>query len=333
MKAFFTWISGLGVLFFALVSFAHAASTYTVAPLVIDEEVEARDIIEKTITLTNTGTAPVTIYPTVNNIAMGEGGTIQEFLPPVMSDQTTSLSSWIEISRAGIDLRISETKKITLTLRVNPNAKPGEYHALVAFPSGGNRDEAERMVQNGDAPGTIVTAKLVDKKTSLLKLSRFIVDRFVTNTHNTAATYSVRNPGDEALVPTGDIIFYDTTGKEVAALPVNPDSISIPPGAEQTFEVSVPIEGLFGKYKAFLSVEYGTGNIASVHDTTFFYVFPLKTLLSMLGILCVVVVLSSVYIHRAYFSEGADDGSEFLPVHVRDSVSDSQHHDIDLRSS
>ena len=45
---------------------AEAAQSHTVAPLVIDIEVEARDIITREITLTNTGTQPLTVYPTVN---------------------------------------------------------------------------------------------------------------------------------------------------------------------------------------------------------------------------------------------------------------------------
>ncbi len=317
---------------FFIASPAQAGVSYSVTPLVIDVEVEQRDIILKTITLTNTGDTPVTIYPTVNNIALDAGGGITEFVQQVMSDQTKSLAAWIEISRAGIDLRAGETRTTELTLRINPNAAAGEYHAFLGFGHGGNRDEAERMVARGDAPGTVVTVKIVDKKTTLLKLSRFIIDRFVTDTDNSAASYTVKNPGDEALIPQGEVIFYDSKGKEVGALPVNPDKVEIAAGGEHTFEASVPADGLFGKYKAFLSVEYGKGNIASVQDTTFFYIFPIKTLLIVFGILAVIVVFMSLYIHRKYFDDVSDDGSEFLPVHVREVASDPQHHDIDLRA-
>jgi hypothetical protein len=323
------------ILIFALFSFASSAHavSYTVTPLVISEEVEERDILVKTMTLTNTGSAPVTIYPTVNNIALDEGGGITEFVPQVMSDQTRSLAAWMEISRAGIDLFVGDTKTVELTLRINPNAVAGEYHAFLGFPNGENRDEAERMVLRGDAPGTIVTVNLVDKKTTLLKLSRFIVDRFVTDADNSAASYTVKNPGDEPLVPTGEVIFYDNTGEEVGAVSVNPEKVEIAPGGEHTFSASVPADGLFGKYKAFLSVEYGKGNIASVQDTTFFYIFPVKTIIIIFSILSVIVVLVSLYVHKKYFDDVTDDGSELLPVHVRESASDPKHHDIDLRAS
>jgi hypothetical protein len=310
---------------------AHALVSYSVSPLVVDEEVEERDIIEHTITLKSTGDSPVTIYPTVNNISLNDGGEIAEFVAQIMSDQTRSLAAWIEISRAGIDLFAGQTKTVTLTLRINPNAAPGVYHALVGFPHGGNRDEAERMLARGDAPGTIVTVNVVDKKTTLLKLGGFLVDKFVTSKENSDASYTVRNPGDEPLIPKGEVIFYDAQGREVGALPVNTENIEIPPGGEHTFTGAVPTDGLFGKYKAFLSLEYGKGNVASVQDTVFFYVFPFKTVLIVFALLAVLVIVASVYVHRKYFDDTVDDGSELLPVHVRDTSSDPLHHDIDLR--
>ncbi len=312
-------------------SSVEAFASYSVAPLVIDEEVEERDIVEHTITLTNNGDSPVSIYPTVNNISIDAGGQIQEFVTQVMSDQTRSLAAWIEISRAGIDLRPGETKTVTLMLRINPLAAAGEYHALVGFPHGGNRDEAEQMLKRGDAPGTIVTVTVVDKKNTILKLGRFLVDRFITKPENSGASFTLRNPGDETLVPKGEIIFYDSKGKEVGSLPINEDNIEVPPGGEHAFVGTVPTDGLFGKYKAFLSVEYGEGNMASVQDTAFFYVLPIKTILIILGIFMVIVVFISISVHRKYFDETIDDGSELLPVHVRESTSDPLHHDIDLR--
>ncbi len=310
---------------------AFAAVSYSVSPLVIDEEVEVRDIKSYTLTLVNNGDSPVTIYPTVNNISLSAGGTIEGFLPPVQSDQTSSLSTWIEIGRGGIDLFVGQTKTITLTLRINPNAKHGEYHALVGFPYGGNRDEAEKMLARGDAPGTVVSVSLDDKRTTLLKISRFLVDRFVTNSENSAATYLIKNPGEEPLTPTGEVVFYNNRGAEVGAVPVNPEKLSIMPGEEHIFTAGVPAKGLFGRYKAFLNVEYGIQNAASVQDTTFFYVIPLRTLLLSLGAILVIVILISLYVHRRYFDEVEDDGSEFLPVHIRMSASDPLHHDIDLR--
>jgi hypothetical protein len=313
------------------VNFASAAPSYSVAPLIIDLTAEPRDIITRTITITNTGTQPVTIFPSVNNISLTEGGTIEEFLPPVMSDRTASLAAWLEISRKGIDLPLGGTATVDLTLRVNPNPKPGVYHAFIGFGYGRNTDEAGNMVERGVAPGTIVTVTIEDDRRSLLKLSRFFIDRFITKTGNEAAVYSITNPGDEPLVPTGDIIIYDTRGREVSALRVNEANEVIPPGGEHTFSATVPTEGMFGKYRAHLSVEYGGAQLASMQDTTYFYVFPLTTVLIVFAVLAVIVTVGAILIHKRYVDTDDVEDSELISFKVRNEhTAEKKEHDIDL---
>jgi hypothetical protein len=308
----------------------HAAAGYTVSPLVIDVDAKARDILTRTITITNTGSQPVTVFPTVNNISLKEGGTIDTFLPPVESDRTASLASWIEIKRLGVDLQQGESKVFDVTFRIHPTPVAGTYHALIGFGYGRNRDEAEAQVKNGQAPGTVVTLTIEDETNEFLKLAKFIVDRFVTSPDNEAAVYSFRNPGDEVLVPKGEIILYDNTGKEVGSVSVNAENISIPPGGEHTFTGRIPTEGMFGKYKAFLSVEYGSTQRASVQDTSFYYVLPLKKMLLILFILAVLVMVGAWYIHKKYLDTESHDADRLM-FHVRETESESREHDVNLK--
>lgn len=310
-------------------SVAQAAPSYSVTPLVIDEEVTARDIIEKTITLTNTGEQPVTVYPSVNNIAIDEGGGITEFIPAVMSDRTQSLAAWVEISRAGVDMQPGDTKTLTLTLRIHPEPLDGTYHAFIGFGYGRNRDEAEAQVKRGDAPGTVVTVTVADKKTVFLKLSQFVVDRFITGINDRAAEFRIKNPGDEALTPQGEIIIYDSRGTEVTAVPLNAEGVAIAPGEEHTFTAPVSAQGLFGKYKAYLDVEYGTTQRASVQDTAFFYALPFKLILPIFAFVIILVIGVSMYVHKKYYDVD-DDGSERIHLHVRETLSESKEHDINL---
>lgn len=326
----YLFFSACGFLFFTLP--IHASVSYTVSPLVINIDSEARDIVTKTITISNTGTQQVTIYPTVNNITLSEGGGIETFLAPVESDRTQSLASWIEINRLGIDLQPGATRTIPFTIRVNPSPVPGTYHVLLGFGSGGNRDEAEMHVKNGQAPGTIVSVTIADKKISTLKLSNFFVDNFVTRQDNHSATFTFNNPGDEALVPTGEIIFYNTTGKEIGSVPVNNQNETIAPGAEHVFTATVPTDGLFGKYKAYLRVEYGTTTQrASLQDTSFYYVIPIKIILGIIIFLIVFVIVIAWYIHKRYFDIQVTEDAEQLSLHVKEGISNEMHHDINLK--
>ncbi len=315
-------------LLFPLVSFA--APSYLVSPLVIDLDLEARDIVTKIITITNTGDSPVTIYPSINNISVNEGGMIEEYHSPIESDRSASLSSWMEFSRQGINLMIGATKTLEVTFRVHPSPVPGEYHAFLGFGYGRNRDEAAEQVKRGDAPGSIINATIADNKVEFLKLGKFIIDRFITGAGNQAAVYTIKNPGDESLTPKGEIIFYDSKGVEVASLPVNTDNQTINAGEEKEFAVEVPVDGLFGKYKAFLNIEYGNTERASVQDTSFFYVIPLKMLLSIFAALALLVVVLAFFVHKKYLDDDIQDDSDPIPLRIRESRSDPRHHDIDL---
>jgi len=309
---------------------AEALTAYTITPLVIDIPIEARDIITKEITITNTGDQQISLYPTVNNISLAEGGTIQEFLSPVQSDRTASLAAWIEISRLGIDINPGESKTIPVTFRIHPSPVPGTYHAFIGFGNGHNRTEVEKLLKLGQVPGTVITATIAEKRNEFMKLSKFIVSRIVTRNDNQAAVYTFTNPGDEPVIPKGEIILYDPTGKEVGAIPVNEEGAVVPPGGERSFTAQVPADGLFGKYKAFLSVEYGTTQRALVNDTSFFYVFPLNVMLSILGVLIIAAGGTAWYVHQRYLDEDLDD-SEHLTVHIRDSKSEAKDHDVDLK--
>jgi hypothetical protein len=319
--------------FFALSSLVEAAPAYSVSPLVIDIDAKARDILTKEITITNTGTQPVTVYPSVNNISLEEGGTIEAFLPPSESDRTQSLASWLEVNRLGIDLKVGESRTVPITLRIHPSPVPGTYHAFIGFGHGRNRDEAEKLIMSGRGVGTVMTVNLENEKMEFLKLSGFVVERFITSDKNNIATYTFRNPGDEVLIPKGEIIFYDKTGKEVAAAPVNTENVRIAPGGEHVFETEVPFAGLFGKYKAFLSVEYGTAQRASVQDINFFYVLPLRIIIILCIGLVILAALGGWYVHRKYFDEDDSDDSERLMVHVREGERDPLHHDINLKNN
>lgn len=319
----------LGTLFLMYPLQSFAGPKYSVAPLVIDAQAEARDIISRKITVTNVGDQPVTIYPTVNNISLNEGGVIQEFLSPVESDRTQSLASWIEIKRLGIDMKPGESKEFDVTLRINPNPLPGTYHAFIGFGFGRNRDEAEVQVKEGQAPGSIVTVTIEDKRVEALKLSGFNVERFITKEDNRAASFTFTNPGDEILIPKGEIILYNSKGKEVAALPVNADNVAIPPGGEHVFTAALPANG-FGKFKAFLSVEYGLRQRASVQDTNFYYVIPIRIISITSGIIVLIVGVWAWFFHRRYFDTDVDD-SDRLTFHIKETRSDAKAHDVILK--
>jgi hypothetical protein len=313
----------------AFPAFALAAS-YTVAPLVINHDLEKRDIIEEKITISNKDSRVITIFPSVNEVTVNDGGAIQAFVSAVESDRTKSITSWLEISRAQIELKPGESKELTLTIRVNPEVVPGEYNAFVGFAEGSNRPESEKMLFGNLAPGTVVRIGVDKQQNQFLRLEKFAVERFVKKDSEGVISLTLQNPGEDPVVPQGEVIFYDNNGVEVATVPLNTDAATIKSKESVSFALPVPDELAMGKYKAFLSAEYGEHQKASLNDTAFFYVLPLRELIAIFALVLVLAILLALYVHRRYDREEDDYGASDVPMYIRATRSEGKEHDIDL---
>lgn len=307
-----------------------ARQTITVAPLVIDLDVKKRDIRSEMITITNHLDRQVELFPTVNEVKMEDGGVIADFVSPSGADGTQTITNWLTFPRTAITIDKNDAKEFPLGIKIHPDAKPGVYHAFIGFGTQ-NGPEAAKQVRRGQAPGVVLTLSIEQDRSEYLRLGRFMIDRFVYSDENNAISYTLKNPGEAEVVPTGEIIIYNTKGNEVAAVPVNPEGVQLAPRQESTFTTSVPIGDLLGKYKAMLTVEYGSKQTAAVYDTVFFNVIHWQKLLMMFGGLLLFAIIITLWLHKRskVVIDEADVDDVILSVNV--GVSPEKEHDIDLR--
>jgi hypothetical protein len=312
-----------------------SAPVYTVTPPVIELDLEPRDSREETIKVTNTGTEPIKLFPSVHPIVLGPDGSIAEFVSAVMTDRTTAVTSWIEMSRARVELQPGETVKIPVRVTVNPQAKPGEYYAYLGFGAGDKRDEAEAAVMKQLAPGVTLRVALLDIKSEYLRLHQFTTERYTRDSDAIELKYELENVGDSVVIPRGEIILYDVRGREIGSVPVNAEAASISPNERKQFTAVASTTGVYGRHKAFLNIEYGQEQRANLYDTTFFTVIPLEIIIaSFVGLLLVTLTLTLLYIYRrrpAVAYETEDGG---VPMSIRSGVFSDQHeHDINLKQN
>jgi hypothetical protein len=303
------------------------AANFSISPVLIDVDVDARDVVTKDITLSNTTTNKLVIYATVNEIAVDEGGKLKEFVTPVMTDRTNTVTSWLEISRGRIELEANETKTIPLTIRMNPEAQAGNYHAFVGFVGASNRPEAEAIALRGGADGVIVKIALKEKTNELLRISSFLIDRFIFNKDKETITIEIENNGETVASPNGEIIFYNSRGEEVSSMPVNAENATLEAGGKTTITAKVPFEEAIGRYKANLVLRYGADQQAAVFDTTQFFMVPLPILIGILVMIIVASLFVTYLLRRAFYDElHEDDDGNTLPLYVRN---DREHTDKD----
>ncbi len=337
MTKIFSKTSILALAVFLLTFNLSYASTISVTPLIVDYSTEARDILTKDLTIKNNHTTHVRAFASVHEIELDGNNEIKAFVPASMSDRTESITSWIEITRSRIDLQPGDERQIPLTLRINPNAKPGEYHAFIGFGTGSNQDEAIKKVMNNQSAGVIVRVSINEKSVELLRLSNFKSKQIVLDDTEANFTFSLENLGDMPQTPTGEVIIYDSRGNELTSVAVNKENQTIAPGEKNEFSIPVPASDSFGKNKAYLSLSYGNDHLASLYDINFYYTIPKTYLAVIFTVLIVIPLLLTLALRRLskpnYYAVSHDEAVE-VPLFVRNHHEhETYEHDINLKKN
>ncbi len=259
---------------------------FTVTPVVANEKAKPRDIIKKELIVTNNTDHRLDLYISVENIDPNEGA--QEFVSPGVSDLSTSLANWVEITRGVIELEAGESRKIPYLIHVNLTAQPGSYYARIQFKEGPKRAEA---TASAEGSALMLNLEVEDDAIERLQLGNFLSEDSVIFGNSVSFSYLLENVGNRLIEPRGSIRIFNRRGEEVGSVPLNADGDEITPENKEQLAAVWNATGRFGKYKAYLDLEYGESQLASVQDTVYFWVFPWKEILTaLLGVLLLGVV-------------------------------------------
>ncbi len=269
-----------------------ANGKFSITPVVANDKAKPRDIIKKELMLTNHTNRRIDLYLTVENIDPTGGA--QEFVSPAASDLARSLANWIEITRGVIELGPQESRKIPYLIHVNLTALPGSYFARIAVTEGARRPEAEWQEIGAEL---ILNLEVLDDAKERLTLGGFTADDTIILGEEIGFSYNVENVGNRLLEPRGSIRIFNRRGEEVGSVPLNADGVEINPENKRQLATAWNASGRFGKYKAFLDLEYGENQLASVQDTLYFWVFPWKEILATFVGIIVLAVIGTFIVH------------------------------------
>ncbi len=185
----------------------------------------------------------------------------------------------------------------------------------------------------GEAKGVILKIVISDQREDNMKIANFSIDRFVTDDDSRVISVEGENMGDIASAPTGEIVFYDSRGVEVASVPVNANTESVAPGDTITLKGEVPFGEKLGRFKANVSLKYGENQKASLFDTTYFYAMPYHLVILIFGGILLVTILITLLFRRALLSRELDEDFQDVTMYVREGKSqEPKDHDIDLKN-
>jgi len=121
------------------------------------------------------------------------------------------------------------------------------------------------------------------------------------------------NKGNVHIQPQGEIVIKNMWGKERGIIPINHQTHfgNVLPNSIRKFEFAWKGEYQFsdiGRYSAELALAYGTDNRKFVTSKTYFWVVPVKSVVTVLGTLVVVILFGlwavKTYIRRMLTLEG-----------------------------
>jgi len=278
MKKFFS------ILFSALFFFGFAGGVWAaepakivISPAVIDEQAEAKDLKEFSVRIRNDNEMAVEMYPLVRDIvADGADAGVSAY------DKKISLGSWILFSRAAIILPPGKEAEISLKIQPSPTALPGKRHAEIIFAQGTNRWDAEEQAKKTAQARLVINLEVKEHIVEKLEISRFEPAKEIFIKPPVEFFLRLNNIGNRDMAPSGEIRIYNRRGSEIFVLPVKRENQAIKAGELADF-TSVWSDGqTYGKFKAKLKLEYGA-DAKALEDTVYFYIFPWKLLLFLVG--------------------------------------------------
>ena len=260
---------------------------FSIIPLVVSDKGKPRDILKDTVTITNETTKKLVLYADVQDFDPADGPRPMKE-GPHNPDREKNLANWIEITRGRIVLQPGETVQVPYLVHINLRALPGVYHAEVGFYEGPNRRDA--VAKPYSKSTMMVTIEVLDDARERLQLDSFLSDKSIFSGNSASFSYALENVGNRAMTPRGQIRIYNRRGQEVATLDVNEAGSSLAPDDSSQLASVWDAAGRFGKYKAFLDVEYG--QTGTVQDTVYFWIFPWREV--MIGFILLLILAAAV---------------------------------------
>lgn len=205
-----------------------------------------------------------------------------------------SIRAWVKTIS---DLKIlpKEQKVEEVTINIPSDASPGGHYGVIRFAA-----VPEGLDSTGVALSASIGTLVLINVSGDVKESAKIVDFYVTNNNKKGTFFEygpvsfverINNTGNVHFKPSGEVIVRNTFGKQVASLKINDPPGNILPNSIRKFGQNLKTKNMFGRYKATLTVLYGSTN-KTMQQTISFWVIPYKLIAAiLLGIIILFILL------------------------------------------
>lgn len=305
---------------FSSSAFAQTKQVLSVTPPLFQISTLPGDVWQSSVKVVNGNPYPLIVYAEVVNFEpVGEGG--QGKFTPIPKDSTskTTLADWVVINGGPIEIPPEQTTDVTFFADVPKSAAPGGHYAAIMISTEEPKGNGEFAVLASQAVTSLLFLRVegdVDEKGDIREFS--LRDSFL-NTPTAEFILRFENKGNVHLQPRGDIIISNMWGTERGTIPINYQTQygNVLPKSIRNFSFSWSSDFKvtdIGRYKAEVTLGYGSDGIKSVSAVAYFWVIPVKWTLITIGV-CAFIIWLIVLMIRAYVRRMLELAG--VPVHMQ----------------
>lgn len=306
----------LSLSFAPVVAFAQSSNalSLSVTPTLFEMAAMPQQAWSSNVKVINNNPYTLTVYASVVNFAP-QGETGQGKLIPVFeeSSEGTTLAEWITITSDPIVIAPNTSEQVPFNVQVPDDAAPGGHFAAIMI--------GTRPPDAGE--GFRIKTSQVVTSLFFVRIAGDVVEDGRVREFRTVKTFmqepqvdfEVRfeNQGNVHIQPQGEIVITNMWGKERGVIPINHKTNfgNVLPESIRKFEFTWKGELSFsdiGRYRAELTLAYGSDLRKFTTASTFFWVIPIKPLLTVLGVLFAIILFVvwaiKSYVRRMIALEG-----------------------------
>jgi len=297
--------AALFVLSFAAAE-AQGSLTLSISPSLFDMSVSPGQEWRSSLRVINVNNYDLTVYlDVVNFIQQGEGG--NGMFVPVSEGgaEGVTLAEWFSVTREAIVVPQEKSVEIPFSVLVPVDASPGGHFAAILVGTKPTSPEAgQAKVQTSQMVTSLFFTRVAGDIVESGNIREFTTKNSYTSSPEATFDLRFENKGNVHLQPQGNIQILNMWGQERGIIPINNASQfgNVLPESIRKFTFSWKGEWSIsdiGRYKAIVSLAYGTEARQFVTAETIFWVIPYKLLLGIF-ITLVTFILLITWLVRLY---------------------------------
>lgn len=280
----------ISVVVFSNVKTASAQVGISLFPIKFRIEVEAGKTYSDTITVINPNDFSIGVQPEVENLNVGDEGSIDL----IDTDIPHGLTAWISINRTSFDLGPQEHRQIPFSVSVPINGEPGGHYGAILFRSMAPSGATESGVGISGRIGSVFLVDVPGETSKTGSISDFTGPTSFIARGPVDFSFKVNNTGNTHFDPEGKITL---TGPFIGKVEVPFESRVVFPNHGRTFKASWPIRYVFGPITANLNINIPDSGAQSASLT--FFIFPYQEATGIIAIL-LIIWFGSRFIKRKF---------------------------------